>query len=184
MPSKTLFRGMIAIFLWSGGMVAMPAIANPKPQAPPLLVAQPSGQLTEENIRQVLTEIESALTKKNIEDVLKFVAPFVYSEVTVESNDRTLVTRLEGKAELRDLLKEIFTRTRESKVMERQTKIKITSDGQLGIATITTVKEIATLDKKRYFESSTDTIRFAWLDNQPTIVAVTIKGWLAERPAQ
>ncbi|MGH2415703.1 MAG: hypothetical protein ACRDEA_18825, partial [Microcystaceae cyanobacterium] len=73
MRITTLFRGMFAICLVSGGMMAMPAIANPEPQSANLPATQPSSQLTEENIRQVLAAIEKAIAQENIEAVMKFV---------------------------------------------------------------------------------------------------------------
>jgi ketosteroid isomerase-like protein len=175
---------MLALCLLSGGTIAMPAIANPNPSSVRLLAVQPANQLTEENIRQVLTAIDKALTQKDLEGVLKFVAPFVYTEVTVESSEGTQVTPLEGKDELRNLLKAIYARIKNSNVVNQQTKIDITASGELGVATITTIEAIATEDGNRYYASSTDTLRFAWLNNQPTIVSMTIKGWLAERPAE
>ena len=184
MQITTLMRGIFVICLLSGGMIVMPAIANPEPPSSILLAVQPSNQLTEENIRQVLGAIDKAITQKDMEGVLKFVAPFVYTEVTVESNEGTFITPVEGKDGLRDLLKAIYARIKDSNVVNQQTKIEITSSGELGVAHITTLEAIATEDGNRYYASSTDTLRFAWLNNQPTLVSMTIKGWLAERPAE
>lgn len=184
MQIMTLFRGMVAICLLSAGVIATPAIAKPETSFSTLLAAQASNQLTEENIRPVLTAIGNALSQKEIEAVLKFVAPFVHTELTVESREGTQFISLEGKEELRDLLKVIYARLKNSNVINQQVKIDITSGGELGIATITTVEAITTENGSRYYSSSTDTLRFAWLNNQPTLVSMTIKGWLAERPAE
>lgn len=181
MQITTLMRGMFAICLLSGGIIVMPAIANPELPASILLAEQPSNQLTEENIRQVLGAIDKAITQKDMEGVLKFVAPFVYTEVTVESNEGTLITPVEGKDGLRDLLQAIYARVENSNVVNQQIRIDITAGGELGIAKITTMEALTTVDGNRYYASSTDTFRFAWLNNQPLIVSMTIKGWLAER---
>jgi molybdopterin-binding protein len=178
------FRGMVAVCLLSGGMMVMPAIANPEPPTAILLAAQPVGPLTEENIRPVLTAMGNALTQKEMDGVLKFVAPFVHTEVTVESSEGTQITSFEGKEGLRDLLQAIYARIKNSTVVNQQIKIDITAGGEVGIATISTVEAITTENGNRYYSSSTDTLRFAWLNNQPTIVSMTINGWLAERPAE
>lgn len=184
MQITRLLRGMVMMGLLSGGIGAMPAIANPSFPFSTLLAAQPSDQLTEENIRPVLTALSKALTQKEVDGVLKFVAPFVHTEVTVESSEGIQITSLEGKEGLRDLLKAIYTRIKDSTVVNQQIKIDITAEGDLGIATITTVEAITTENGNRYYSSSTDTLRFAWLNNQPTIVSMKIKGWLAERPTE
>ncbi|MBE9169096.1 hypothetical protein IQ238_16755, partial [Pleurocapsales cyanobacterium LEGE 06147] len=181
MPTKTLFRGVVAVCIAYGYVVAMPAIALPKLQSSIRLVAQTQGQLSEENIRQTLEAIQKAQKAKDIEGVLQYVAPFVYSEVTVESNERTLTVNLAGKDEHRELLEKTFAQIQESKALNRQIEISVTPDGQMGTATISTVKEIATQDGRRFFSSSTDTIRFGWIDEHPEIVSMTIKGWLSER---
>jgi ketosteroid isomerase-like protein len=175
---------MFVIYLLSGGMLVRPVIANPEPPSPILLADQSANQLTEGNIRQVLATIDKSINQKDIEGVLKFVAPFVYSEITVESNEGTQITSLDGKDEFRDLLQAIYARVKNSNMVNQQIKIDITAGGELGIAKITTMTALTTEAGNRYYASSTDTFRFAWLNNQPTIVSMTIKGWLAERPAE
>jgi ketosteroid isomerase-like protein len=193
MQSTRFLRRVFALSLLWGGIVAVPAIATPKIASPNLptsskIAAQPSsqptGQLTEENIRQVLTAIDKAINQKDLDTVLKFVAPFVYTEVTVESSLGTLTTPLEGKDELRDLLKIIYARVKESSVVNQQIKIDVRANGELAVANVTTVEALTTAEGNRYYASSTDTFRFAWLNNQPTIVSITIRGWLAERAPQ
>jgi len=164
--------------------MAPPTVANPERQSSILLADKPANQLSEENIRQTLKAIEKAIAQKDVEGVLKFVAPFVYIEMTVESNEGTVITPVEGKDSFRNLLQEIFARTKENNVVNQQTKIDITSNGELGIANISTVETLTTSEGKRYFSSSTDTFRFAWINNQPTIFSITIRGWLAERSPQ
>jgi ketosteroid isomerase-like protein len=184
MVIKNLWPGMLAICLVSGGIIVVPAIANTQTQSVILLAEQPSSQLNEDNIRQVLTNLEKAIAQEDVEGVLKFVAPFVYTEIMAESDGGTITKNLEGKNELQTLLKEIFARVRNSTVINQQTKIEITADGQVGIATISMIEKLTTEDGKPYFSSTTDTIRFAWLNNQPTIVSMKIDGWIAERPTQ
>lgn len=188
MQLKLLLRRMFAIGLFSGAMsgtlMALPAIAHPAASPSSLLAAKPTPSLNEENVRQVLTAIDKAIAQKDLEGVLKFVAPFVRTELTVESSAGTQITALDGKDELRDLLKVIYARIKNTNVVNQQIKIDITAGGELGIATITTVEALTTENGDRYYASSTDTFRFAWLNDRPTIVSLAIKGWLAQRPGQ
>jgi predicted lipid-binding transport protein (Tim44 family) len=184
MRLKALLRGMVAVFVVHEFVVAMPAIALPKLQSSLQFIAQTQGQLSEENIRQTLEAIQKAREAKDIEGVLEFVAPFAYSEVTVETSDRKLTVNLAGTEEHRELLENTFAQIQESNALNRQIKISVTPDGQMGTATISTIREIATQDGRQFFSSSTNTIRFGWINEQPEIVSMTIEGWLSERPAQ
>lgn len=180
MQIKTLLQGMLAVSVINGCVIAIPAIAFSQPQPSAQLVAQTSNQLSEENIQQVLAAIQTAQEQEDVEGILKFLAPFVTSEITVESDDSTLTFILEGQAEHRELLKKTNALIDDRESLNQQIKIRITADGQLGIATISTVKEIDTENGEQLYTGSNDTIRFAWIDNQPKIISMTIKGWLAE----
>ena len=67
--------------------------------------------------------------------------------------------------------------------MSQKVKIRLSDDNTVGIATIYTVKALKTEDGKNIIASDVDTIRFAWLNNQPTVVSLQSKGWFSEAPA-
>lgn len=182
MHPRKLVQGLLTVSIVSGCMAEIPVIAT---SAQPSLAQAPTktpSQLSEENIRQVLANIRAAEQKKDVEGVVKFLAPFVSSEITVEAFDSSLTVTLEGKDDHRALLAKTFPTVRESKVIGNQTNVIITSGGQLGIANISSIKAITTQNGERYFSISTDTIRFARINNQLMIVSMNIRGSLAARP--
>lgn len=182
MHPKKLLQGLLTISIVSGCIAEIPALAA---FAQPSLAQAPTqtpNQLSEADIRRVITDIRAAEQKKDVEGVVKFLAPFVSSEITTEGFDSSLTVTLEGKEDHRALLTKTFPRIRESKVIGNQTNVGITEGGQLGIANISSIKAITTQNGQRYFSISTDTIRFARINNQPTIVSMNIRGSLAARP--
>ena len=58
----------------------------------------------------------------------------------------------------------------------------MSEDGQVLTVTRLLIAEKKTEDSREFISSSSDLIRFAWIDNKPMIVSITIKGWLEERP--
>lgn len=181
MTIKTLFHGALVACIINGAVAVMPALVAPKPQSSVQLVAQTSNQLSQDSINKILKEIQAAQQQKDVEGVLKFVAPFVVSNITVESGRKQVTMELEGKDEHRQLLKETFDGIKQSEIVNQRIIINLYQDGQLGIAKVFTVKKITSKDGKQFFSSSNDTIRFALIDNQPMIVSMSIDGWLAER---
>ena len=168
------------------------AIANPtlpsfqaQAQTPTQTAASSpsSNQLTEENIRNVLGLMQSAQNQENLEGLLKYVAPFVSSEITINGDSGSTTIILDGIETHRALLKDLFARIVSREVLSQKVKIRLSDDNTVGIATIYTVKAIKTEDGKNIIASDVDTLRFAWLNNQPTVVSLQSKGWFSEAPA-
>jgi hypothetical protein len=195
MHSK-LWWGGLGVFCLVQGIAPIaptrPAIANPtltslQAQAqnlPQTAASSPiSNQLTEENIRNVLALMQSAQNKENLEDLLKYVAPFVSSEITINGDSGSTTIILDGIEKHRALLKDLFALIKSREVLSQKVKIRLSDDNTVGIATIYTVKAIKTEDGKNIIASDVDTLRFAWLNNQPTVVSLQSKGWFSEAPA-
>lgn len=190
MHFKLGLRGLVACFLLQGSLQMLPAIANPTGKAPnPSVKVQnratkpETNQLSEENIRQVLSLMQSAQNQENLADLLKNVAPFINSEITVTGDNGSTTVILDGIEKHRALLKDLFARIKTRDILSQDVNVRLSDDGNVGIATIYTVKAITTEDGKNFIASDVDTLRFAWLNNQPTLVSFQSKGWFSEAPA-
>lgn len=148
----------------------------------PLLTAQKTTELTEEGINAVMTSIEKAEKEENVEQLMTFLSPYIFSSITVESNDTSITTMVEGKQSHEDFLKNNFNRVKEREYIESYTTTKIAEDGQMAIVTRIRASNITNQEGKKYVSLSTDKIRFALIDNEPKIINLDVKGWLEERP--
>lgn len=148
----------------------------------PILTAEKTTELTEENITAVMASIEKAEKEENVEKLLEFLSPYILSSITVESNDTTVTTMIEGKQSHEDFLKESFSGVKEREYIESYITTKIGEDGQMATVTRIRATNIATKNGKKYLSLSTDKIRFALIDNKPQIINLDVKGWLEERP--
>lgn len=165
---------------------AFAAIAAPKPNpARPATQTSPqvSNQLSEQNIRQVLATIQAAIDKKDVAGVMRYMAPFAHSEVTVESDDGRLTVNVDGQEDHRLLLTQSLGQIQNSASLNRQIRIRMSPDGQMAIATIFRARDVTTQQGQRYYSVGTDTIRFALVNNQPRIVSMSLNGWVASRPS-
>lgn len=199
MRSKFWLGGLVACCLVSGGAGMRPAIANPLSPFPASLLAQvqspasrpasspasspESSQLTEANIRKVLAFMQSAQNQENLADLLKHVAPFVSSEITITGENGSTTVILDGIEKHRMLLKDLFSRIKTREVLSQDVNVRLSDDGNVGIATIYTVKAVTTEEGQSFIASDIDTLRFAWLNNQPTLISFQSKGWFSEAPA-
>lgn len=191
MRSKFWLGGLVACCLVSGGAGMRPAIANPLSPFRASLLAQvqspasrpESSQLTEANIRKVLAFMQTAQNQENLADLLKHVAPFVSSEITITGENGSTTVILDGIEKHRMLLKDLFSRIKTREVLSQDVNVRLSDDGNVGIATIYTVKAVTTEEGKSFIASDIDTLRFAWLNNQPTLISFQSKGWFSEAPA-
>ena len=182
MTLKSLFPSLLTLSLFGSCILTVPPRAVAQQATSPQLTAQTSSQLTEDKIRQTMAAIDKAEKYKDIEELLTFLAPFAVSEVTVEYEDTSITASLEGIDAHRDLLKKTFGLVKEREIINDYMSVRLTADGKLAIVTRIIVEVINTSDGKQFMAASNDTFRFAWLENQPTIVSTKSKGWLEEIP--
>lgn len=156
--------------------------AEPINSLKPVLTAQKTTELTEEDITAVMASIEKAEKEENIEQLMTFLSPYIFSSITVESNDTSVTTMIEGKQSHEDFLKNNFSRVKEREYIESYITTKIAKDGQMAIVTRIRASNITNQEGKKYVSLSTDKIRFALIDNKPQIINLDVKGWLEERP--
>jgi hypothetical protein len=151
---------------------------------PTQLTAQSSSQLNEENVGEVMAAIAQAESNKDTEALLKFLVPFAISEVTVESQGKSITASLEGIEAHRQLLEFTFKKVKKKEPINEHTTIRITPDGQLATVTRLIVEELVTDDGREFISSGTDIFRLAWIDGRPMVISAKTQGWLEERPAQ
>ncbi len=184
MNYKQWIPGFVAICLIYPCLKNLPVVATPKEMLMVQATTQNATQLTEEGIRQAIEAMRAARDKKDVSGVLQYIAPFAHSEITVELPDGILTLNVDGQEEHRKLLEETFAKIKERKTTHEQVDIRLSADGQMGIAVITQEREFATHDGKQFFAENSDILRFGLVDNRPAVVSATLKGWLAERPPE
>jgi hypothetical protein len=146
--------------------------------------ARASSQLNEENVRQVMSAIAKAEKNEDIEGLLDFLVPFAISEVTVDSQGKSITTTLEGIDSHRKLLEFTFGKVEKRDAINEYTTIRITPDGKIATVTRMMTEELSTADGREFISSGTDTFRLAWIDGRPMVISTKSQGWLEERPAQ
>lgn len=161
--------------------IANMAKAEPVNSLKPVLTAQKTTELTEETITAVMASIEKAEKEENVDQLLNFLSPYIISSITVESDETTITTMIEGKQSHQDFLKNNFTRVKEREYIESYITTKINDDGQIATVTRVRASNITNEEGKKYISLSTDKIRFALIDNEPKIINLEVKGWLEER---
>jgi hypothetical protein len=185
MPISLKFAlGTISLCLLTASSVNLPVFADAIPDF--FLVQNTdnaSEQLTKENIQNVLNMMETARKQADVEGVLKHIAPFAHSTVTTEIDDDLIVLTLDGTAEHRDFLTEIYQTIDNRSILNKQMDIRLSPDGQMAIVVIQEEREYMTEDGENFLSESVDTLRFGLVNGQPMVVSATLKGWLAPIPS-
>lgn len=167
-------------------IVTIPHLINPSPanarEDKEVLIAQNSTRLTPEKMTEIMSSIEKAEKAEDLAQIMSFFSPYILSTVTMDSDNTTIITSLQGKKEHEFYLKNSFDRVKEREIINSYSTTKITEDGQMAIVTRVRGTNLTTEEGQKYLSVSTDKIRFALIDNQPQIINLEIKGWLEQLP--
>jgi len=172
---------LLAISLLSVKVVS-PAWANLLPQKVQIIAQLDSKAsalpITVADIQQVNLEVKSLIAQGDVEGVLQYMAPFIISETITESSNGFESVYIEGIEQHRDVLTNFFNEAEteeDSEVQEisQQETIRVTPDGQLATVTVSTVTEVTTTDDELRLITTTDTIRFARVQDQIKVIFYT-----------
>ena len=178
------WESLLTLSLLASSVLIMPASVRANEFTSAQLLVQSTSQLTEDKIRQTMAAIEKAESSEDIEELLKFLAPFAISEVSVEYQESSITKSIEGIEAHRTFLESSFELVEDRGIINDYMSVRITPDGQLAVVKRIIVEEITTSDGREFLSSATDTFRFAWIDNQPMIVSTKSQGWIEERPRE
>lgn len=170
------------------------AWANLQPQKVHTIAQVNSGVLetvpaiTIGEIQAINREVEAVIDQGDVKGVLEFMAPFIISETITASVNGFESAHIEGIEQHREMLTNVFNEadTEENlnvqEISQKET-IRITPDGQLATALISTVNEVTTGDELRLI-TTTDTIRFARLQGQIKVISYTTDSQITSHDLQ
>jgi ABC-type lipoprotein release transport system permease subunit len=128
-------------------------------------------QLTEEQIREFIKNIDQEILDKNIDAVVKNLAPFIQSKITVEKDSRSLTLELNGIEENRNYLQESIKNIRSTEELEKSLKIEIYPNDNFAIVSRIRTADVTLNDGKRMIISSQGKARVALIDRELKIIA-------------
>lgn len=176
------FPCILILSLVSSSVLGLSIRANAAEPTTYPSMAQASDPLTEEKVQQTMAAIKKAESQDDIDTLMKFLVPYTVSEITVESQEKSITRSIEGLEAHRELLQKIFDRIKDRETLNEYSTIRITPDGQLAIVTRTNTEVLTTNDGKRFLSSGTDVFRIAWINNQAKVISIKSQGWIEERP--
>ncbi|UFP93049.1 hypothetical protein [Gloeobacter morelensis] len=176
MPSKHVVKISLAVAA-VGAFALEPATAQiPNP-------FQGTAAVTPEAVRQVLQAVEAAGQSKNIDEVLKYVAPFATLESTLEGIGYSQTTRVIGKEQIRARLLESLERLQSSEYLDKEQKIDIIDNGQAAIVSNDTIVGATLKDGRRLIINGRDTYVLGQVGGQLMLTAGVSSRSADVRPA-
>ncbi|MGK7933100.1 MAG: hypothetical protein AB4041_16940 [Microcystaceae cyanobacterium] len=179
LPLRTSLS-LISLCFLTNFSLNIPLLANP---VAPSLIAQAvkaeTDTLTKEGIQTVLDSVETARKANDVEGILKHLAPFIHSTVSVELERQTVIFSLDGLTEHQAYLTETYEFIETRKILDRRVDIRISQDGKMGIVVIYEEIEYTTDEGANILTESVDTLRFGLVNGEPMVVSATLKGWLS-----
>lgn len=156
----------------------------PSKAEPPLspLLAQANAALSEEKILSIMEQIQRAEAEEDVEALMAFLAPFVVSQVSVDSGNQRTRRTIEGLGAHRNILQASYNRSRSTEQLSERMYVRFDDDGNIAIVTRYTMETANLTDNQRIISMGKDIIRFALVDGEPKIISVVTDGWSEERP--
>lgn len=174
---------LLAIAIVGGGVApvkaAPPAIKHPAPQH--LAQAQPPA-LNEDQILALMKQISEAEAKEDVDTLMSFLAPFVVSDVTVQSGNQRTTRTVEGLSAHRQMLQSSYDQRVSNEILNENMQVDFDDDGNIAIVTRYSIETFQLKDDREFISMAKDVIRFALVDGQPKIISVVVDGWSEERP--
>lgn len=148
----------------------------------PQKVAQADAMLTEAQVLALMETIQQAEAAEDIDTLMSFLAPFVVSEVTVQTGNQRVTRTLEGLSAHREMLKSSYDRREGNEVLDEKMSVRFDDDGNIAVVTRYNLETVSLDDNRKFVSMAKDIIRFALVDGQPKVISVTVDGWSEERP--
>jgi hypothetical protein len=129
-----------------------------------------------------MAQIRQAEAAEDVETLMSFLAPFVVSDVTVESGNQRTTRTIEGLSAHRDILQNSYGRSASKEVLNEKMTVRFDDDGNIAVVTRYTIQTADLTDNRRVVSMAKDVIRFALVDGQPKVISVVTDGWSEPRP--
>ena len=131
------------------------------------------GQIRESQIRNILDAMEAAASQKNVDGILKYMAPNIIIKITVQLGGQAQQINL-SREQYRQYLQQGFQSTQARRGKYTNLKIQIAPNGKTATATYTLIEEATLNGQPGTFQSTTqETVKFERIRGQLLETAVT-----------
>ncbi|MFM1843264.1 MAG: hypothetical protein RLZZ490_2006 [Cyanobacteriota bacterium] len=150
--------------------------------SPPQEVAQTETAFDEKQILALMDQIKQAEKAEDVETLMSFLAPFVVSEVTVQTGNQSITRTIEGLSAHRAMLKASYDQREANEVLNENINVRFDDDGHIAVVTRYNLETTELSDNRKLVSMAKDVIRFALVNGQPKVISVMVDGWSEERP--
>lgn len=149
-----------------------------------LLVLKPGNTIetiTEADVTQLLEKVEKALDENNFKEALKYVAPFIYSQITIKTDSITQIIELNGVEEHRIYLEKRAQKIKQEKIRDYD-QINILPGEKMAIINSVSTRSITDEKGRRLFVIGEGKVRLGIIDGELKIISTEEIGDVDLRP--
>ena len=158
-------------------------IAQTIQETPSFFLAQEEEQvIKEEQVEELIKKADQAIQARNIEQILSYFAPFAYSEVTLDTDERAETLKINGLEEHRQYFQDSFAEIKDSEVLFDDYQIKLTGDGSSAYIYRNRLVNYTLNDGDKIIISSKTTARLAPLAGELKIISLEQNSEIDLRP--
>ncbi|MBW4472687.1 MAG: nuclear transport factor 2 family protein [Stenomitos rutilans HA7619-LM2] len=169
-----VYRASLVLLMLPGAIVPdalfTPATAH---QVPAFIKEFSGSRIRESDIRKILNAMEAAANRKDVDGILKYMAPNITIKITVQLGAGAQQLSL-SREQYRQYLQQGFATTERRSGNYTNLKIQVAPNGQTATATYT-LREEATLKGQpgTFVSTSQETVKFARIKGQLLETAAT-----------
>jgi hypothetical protein len=131
-----------------------------------------SKKISEEQVKQLIENITKAGKKKDVEEISKYLAPFIYSEITVKTESASETIELNGIGEHQQYLKSEYQQVKETEELSESWQIDISADEQMAFVKRTRLVGVTTSDGRKLLISSDAKARLAIVEGELKVISM------------
>ncbi len=142
-------------------------------QVPDFIKQSRASGIRESQIRKILDAMEAAASQKDVDGILKYMAPNITIKITVQLGTRAQHITL-TREQYRQYLQQGFQTTQTRTGKYTKLKIQVAPNGKTATATYTLVEEATLVGQPGTFKSTTqETVKFEQIKGQILETAAT-----------
>ncbi len=146
------------------------------------LSQQKSVKISEQAVQELLDKIILATQERKIDDITKYFAPFIYSEITIKTDNLSETINLNGLEENRQFIDQRLQQIQSSESLFEDSQIRISEDETMAFIERDRLVNITNKEGKKFLISSEAEARLAIIEGELRIIAIDETAQVVPRP--
>jgi hypothetical protein len=169
---KRLSLIFLSVFAVNGFVLELVPVVAQNQQSLPESAENNSRKITKEAVQALVDGIKKAGEQRNVDEIVRYFAPFIYSQFTVKEGSVSQTFELNGREEHRLYLESRLKNVRESETVDEQVQIRLSPDEEMAFVHRTRTVSVTANDGQQMLVTSEAEVRLAMVEGKLQILSI------------